>query len=59
MSCQRFSRFLHDNYGRKVCEVDQGEFLNGWYLLVIVSDLLAIIGSILKMEIQAKVKPTV
>ncbi|KAM7387891.1 hypothetical protein PAMP_024102 [Pampus punctatissimus] len=51
---QRFSRFLHENYNRKVCEDDQNEFLNGWYLLVIVSDLLAIIGSILKMEIQAK-----
>uniref|UniRef100_UPI0037E6FE15 mucolipin-2 n=1 Tax=Semicossyphus pulcher TaxID=241346 RepID=UPI0037E6FE15 len=51
---QRFSSFLHENYNRKVCEDDQGEFLNGWYVLVIVSDILAIIGSILKMEIQAK-----
>lgn len=51
---QRFSRFSHENYNRKVCEDDQGEFLNGWYVLVIVSDLLAIVGSILKMEIQAK-----
>ncbi|XP_054645562.1 mucolipin-2 isoform X2 [Dunckerocampus dactyliophorus] len=51
---QRFSRFLHENHNRKVCEDDQGEFLNGWYALVIVSDLLTIIGSILKMEIQAK-----
>ncbi|XP_031163272.1 mucolipin-2 isoform X1 [Sander lucioperca] len=51
---QRFSRFFHENYNRKVCEDDQKEFLNGWYVLVIVSDLLAIIGSILKMEIQAK-----
>ncbi|KAM7409489.1 hypothetical protein PAMA_001123 [Pampus argenteus] len=51
---QRFSRFLHESYNRKVCEDDQNEFLNGWYVLVIVSDLLAIIGSILKMEIQAK-----
>ncbi|XP_070688571.1 mucolipin-2 isoform X2 [Pempheris klunzingeri] len=51
---QRFSRFLHESYNRKVCEDDQSEFLNGWYVLVIISDLLAIIGSILKMEIQAK-----
>lgn len=56
MCFQRFSRFLHENYNHKVCEDDQGEFLNGWYVLVIVSDLLAIIGAILKMEIQAKVK---
>ncbi|XP_071777956.2 mucolipin-2 [Centroberyx gerrardi] len=51
---QRFSRFFCENYNRKVCEDDQSEFLNGWYVLVIVSDLLAIVGSILKMEIQAK-----
>lgn len=29
--------------------------MNGWYVLVIISDVLAIVGSILKMEIQAKV----
>ncbi|XP_059197791.1 mucolipin-2 isoform X2 [Centropristis striata] len=51
---QRLSRFFHEHYNRKVCEDDQGEFLNGWYVLVIISDLLAIVGSILKMEIQAK-----
>ncbi|XP_062251327.1 mucolipin-2 isoform X2 [Platichthys flesus] len=51
---QRFSRFFHESYNRKVCEEDQKEFLNGWYVLVIVSDLLAIVGTILKMEIQTK-----
>ncbi|XP_036378608.1 mucolipin-2 [Megalops cyprinoides] len=51
---QRFSRFFQINYKRKVCEADQMEFLNGWYILVIISDILAIVGSILKMEIQAK-----
>lgn len=53
---QRFSTFLLENHDRKVCEDDQKEFLNGWYVLVIVSDLLSIIGSVLKIEIQAKVK---
>ncbi|KAL4656049.1 mucolipin-2 [Arapaima gigas] len=51
---QRFSRFFHVNYKRKVCKADQKEFLNGWYVMVIVSDVLAIVGSILKMEIQSK-----
>ncbi|KAM6922085.1 mucolipin-2 [Xenentodon cancila] len=51
---QRFSRFFHENFNRSVCADDQREFLNGWYVLVIVSDIMAIIGSILKMEIQAK-----
>ncbi|XP_024233467.1 mucolipin-2 isoform X2 [Oncorhynchus tshawytscha] len=50
----RFSRFFRENYNHKVCETDQKEFLNGWYVLVIVSDAMAIVGSILKMEIQAK-----
>ncbi|KAL0160032.1 hypothetical protein M9458_043757, partial [Cirrhinus mrigala] len=50
----RFSSFCLENYNLKVCEDDQREFLNGWYILVIVSDVMAIIGSILKMEIQAK-----
>uniref|UniRef100_H3DDN0 Mucolipin TRP cation channel 2 n=1 Tax=Tetraodon nigroviridis TaxID=99883 RepID=H3DDN0_TETNG len=51
---QRFSKFLLENHERKMCEDDQKEFLNGWYVLVIISDLLAIIGSVLKIEIQAK-----
>lgn len=51
---QRFSKFCVRKYNNKVCEDDQREFLNGWYILVIISDVMAIIGSILKMEIQAK-----
>uniref|UniRef100_A0A3B4DYA5 Polycystin cation channel PKD1/PKD2 domain-containing protein n=1 Tax=Pygocentrus nattereri TaxID=42514 RepID=A0A3B4DYA5_PYGNA len=51
---QRFSKFCLKKYNRKVCEDDQREFLNGWYVLVIISDVMAIIGSVLKMEIQAK-----
>lgn len=47
---------LLENHNRKVCEDDQKEFLNGWYVLVIISDLLAIVGSVLKIEIQAKVE---
>ncbi|XP_053178024.1 mucolipin-3 [Scomber japonicus] len=33
---------------------DRFEFVNGWYILIIVSDMLTIIGSILKIEIQTK-----
>ncbi|KAM9383865.1 mucolipin-2 [Pholidichthys leucotaenia] len=51
---QRFSKFFKEKFNRDVCEDDQREFLNGWYVLVIISDLMAIIGSILKMEIQSK-----
>ncbi|KAM3620317.1 uncharacterized protein V6R79_021455 [Siganus canaliculatus] len=34
---------------------DRLEFVNGWYILIILSDTLTIIGSILKIEIQTKV----
>ncbi|XP_062412108.1 mucolipin-2 [Sardina pilchardus] len=51
---QRFSNFILENYNGTVCEDDKKEFLNGWYVLMIISDILAIVGSILKMEIQAK-----
>ncbi|XP_026879808.2 mucolipin-2 [Electrophorus electricus] len=51
---KRFSKFCLKNYNHKVCEDDQRQFLNGWYILVIISDVMAITGSILKMEIQAK-----
>ncbi|XP_035270780.1 mucolipin-2 isoform X4 [Anguilla anguilla] len=50
----RFSTFFHVHYKRKVCKADQKEFFNGWYILVIISDIMAIVGSILKMEIQSK-----
>ncbi|XP_065410218.1 mucolipin-3 isoform X6 [Chrysemys picta bellii] len=47
------SFFLH-NYKKEVSFTDQMEFVNGWYILIIVSDVLTIVGSTLKMEIQAK-----
>lgn len=53
---QRFLNFFLEKYQRHVCNADQWEFINGWYVLVIISDLMTIIGSILKMEIQVKVR---
>uniref|UniRef100_A0A3Q2YLW4 Mucolipin TRP cation channel 3 n=1 Tax=Hippocampus comes TaxID=109280 RepID=A0A3Q2YLW4_HIPCM len=37
---------------------DRLEFINGWYILIIASDLLTITGSILKIDIQTKVLTT-
>ncbi|MBZ3891692.1 Mucolipin-2 [Sciurus carolinensis] len=51
---KRFLNFFLEKYQRRVCDTDQWEFINGWYVLVIISDLMTIIGSILKMEIKAK-----
>eukprot|EP00069_Balaena_mysticetus_P006184 bmy_18467T0 len=51
---KRFLDFFLEKYKRCVCDADQWEFINRWYILVIISDLMTIIGSILKMEIKAK-----
>ncbi|XP_062973894.1 mucolipin-2 [Elgaria multicarinata webbii] len=51
---KRFVNFFLKKYKRHVCSSDRLEFINGWYVLVIVSDMMTIIGSIMKMEIKAK-----
>lgn len=51
---KRFLNFFLEKYKQRVCDADQWEFINGWYVLVTISDLMTIIGSILKMEIKAK-----
>ncbi|XP_030061464.1 mucolipin-2 isoform X2 [Microcaecilia unicolor] len=51
---KRFVNFFLEKYNRRVCHADRLEFINGWYVLVIISDLMTIIGSIFKMEIKAK-----
>lgn len=47
--------YVQQRLSKAVPWSDQMEFVNGWYILIIVSDILSIVGSILKMEIQAKV----
>ncbi|KAK2496284.1 hypothetical protein MC885_004491 [Smutsia gigantea] len=51
---KRFLNFFLEKNKRHVCNSDQWKFINGWYVLVIISDLMTITGSILKMEIKAK-----
>ncbi|XP_011353875.1 mucolipin-3 isoform X1 [Pteropus vampyrus] len=51
---QEFVNFFLLHYKTEVSVSDRMEFVNGWYIMLIISDLLTIIGSILKMEIQAK-----
>ncbi|CAH2310442.1 mucolipin-2 isoform X1 [Pelobates cultripes] len=51
---KRFERFFLERRSRRICSSDRLEFINGWYILVIISDLMTIIGSIMKMEIKAK-----
>lgn len=51
---RRFVRFFLSKYTRHVESADRLEFINGWYVMVIISDLMTIIGSVMKMEIKAK-----
>ncbi|KAE8294653.1 Mucolipin-3 [Larimichthys crocea] len=50
-----YTHYCKNNCGKEVPWSDKLEFVNGWYILIIVSDTLTIIGSILKIEIQTKV----
>lgn len=50
-----YIRYRKEQCGKEVPWSDKSEFVNGWYILIIVSDSLTIIGSILKMEIQTKI----
>lgn len=49
-----YTNFRRSCSGNEVLWSDRLEFLNGWYILIIFSDTLTIIGSILKIEIQTK-----
>nr|XP_057904511.1 mucolipin-1a [Doryrhamphus excisus] len=51
---REFVQFFKDNLDRKVCWADRMEFINGWYILLIVSDILTIIGSVIKIGIESK-----
>ncbi|KAG8437219.1 hypothetical protein GDO86_008063 [Hymenochirus boettgeri] len=51
---REYVSFIHHRLAKSVCLADRMEFVNGWYIMIIVSDGLSVIGSILKMEIQAK-----
>ncbi len=52
---QEFTIFFHAYFNKIVSWSDRMEFVNGWYILIIVSDTLTIAGSALKIGIQTKV----
>uniref|UniRef100_A0A4W6FLX8 Mucolipin TRP cation channel 1a n=1 Tax=Lates calcarifer TaxID=8187 RepID=A0A4W6FLX8_LATCA len=51
---QEFVQFFKETLDRKVCWADRLEFINGWYILLIISDILTITGSIIKVGIESK-----
>lgn len=54
-SLKEYTKFFLLYYKKEVSVSDRMEFVNGWYVTIIISDILTITGSVLKMEIQAKV----
>ncbi|XP_077389597.1 mucolipin-3 isoform X2 [Festucalex cinctus] len=50
-----YTLFCKNQSGKDIPWSDRLEFINGWYILIIASDLLTITGSILKIDIQTKV----
>lgn len=52
---QEYNTFFQTYFGKMVPWSDSMEFVNGWYILIIVSDTLTIAGSVLKIGIQTKV----
>uniref|UniRef100_A0A8C2FU66 Mucolipin 3a n=1 Tax=Cyprinus carpio TaxID=7962 RepID=A0A8C2FU66_CYPCA len=44
----------HNNEVNTICWSERMEFINGWYILIIISDTLTIAGSVLKICIQSK-----
>ncbi|KAM9769268.1 mucolipin-1a isoform 2-T2 [Menidia menidia] len=51
---QEFVQYFKDTLDRRVCWTDRLEFINGWYILLIVSDIFTITGSIIKIGIESK-----
>ncbi|XP_037105874.1 mucolipin-3 isoform X2 [Syngnathus acus] len=50
-----YKKFCESQSAQDVPWCDRLEFINGWYILIIASDLLTIVGSILKIDIYTKV----
>ncbi|XP_041958407.1 mucolipin-3 isoform X1 [Alosa sapidissima] len=49
-----YAMFFQKHYQKTVSMSDRLEFVNGWYILIIISDTLTITGSVMKIGIQTK-----
>ena len=48
--------FFKTHYDKQLTPSDQMEFVNMWYVLIIINDTLTVAGSILKLQIENKVR---
>ncbi|XP_027011758.1 mucolipin-1a [Tachysurus fulvidraco] len=51
---REFVRYFKNKLDYTVCWGDRMEFINGWYILLIISDVLTITGSLIKIRIESK-----
>uniref|UniRef100_A0A668AR77 Mucolipin TRP cation channel 1 n=1 Tax=Myripristis murdjan TaxID=586833 RepID=A0A668AR77_9TELE len=49
-----YVQFFKHRLGRRVSWGDRMEFINGWYILLIISDMFTIVGSFIKIGIESK-----
>ncbi|XP_054464102.1 mucolipin-1b [Anoplopoma fimbria] len=49
-----YVQYFKHSLGRSVSWGERTEFINGWYILLIVSDMFTIIGSFIKIGIESK-----
>lgn len=49
-----YVHFFKHRFNRQVSWSDRLEFINGWYILLVISDLFTIIGSFIKIGIESK-----
>ncbi|KAK9979021.1 hypothetical protein ABG768_012468 [Culter alburnus] len=49
-----YTTFVSIHHNKTVSWSERMEFINGWYILIIISDTLSIAGSVLKICIQSK-----
>ncbi|XP_053573916.1 mucolipin-1 [Bombina bombina] len=49
-----FARFVQTRHTLRVSISDRMEFINGWYMLLIISDILTVSGSVMKIGIESK-----
>ncbi|XDV26481.1 hypothetical protein PO909_030194 [Leuciscus waleckii] len=49
-----YTKFVSIHHNKTVSWSERMEFINGWYILIIISDTLSIAGSVLKICIQSK-----
>ncbi|NP_001085687.1 mucolipin TRP cation channel 1 L homeolog [Xenopus laevis] len=49
-----FARFVHYRHSLDISLSDRLEFVNGWYLLLIISDVLTVSGTVMKIGIESK-----